>query len=80
MYKRILVPMEDEGQQQPALDHAHRLARSAGAAVILAWLVPVAASQEHFFTQIQVEPGSSGARRKEQGEAFLESAARAFRD
>ena len=42
--------------------------------------MPVAASQEHFFTQIQVEPGSSGARRKEQGEAFLESAARAFRD
>ena len=90
MYRRILVPMENEEHQAPALDHALKLASSicagqdetAGrrATVILAWIVPVVASGEHFFRQMQVEPGSSGARRKAQGEAFLEKAASAFRD
>ena len=79
MYSRILVPMENEDHQEPALEHALRLAQHAGATVLLAWLVPVAASAEHFFIQIQVEPGSSGARRKEQGEAFLAQASQAFR-
>lgn len=90
MYRRILVPMENGEHQAPALDHALNLASSicagqgepAGkrATVILAWIVPVVASEEYFFKQMQVEPGSSGARRKAQGEAFLEKAASAFRD
>ncbi|HSR31661.1 MAG TPA: universal stress protein [Anaerolineae bacterium] len=74
MYTRILVPMEDEQQQEPALAHARTLAQHTGATVILAWLVPVVASGERFFTQIQIEPGSSGARRKERGEAYLSQA------
>jgi nucleotide-binding universal stress UspA family protein len=78
VYKRILVPMENEDQQQHALDHARLLAQQTGGAVILAWLVPVAASEERFFTQVQVEPGSSGARRMEKGEAFLATAVKAF--
>ena len=77
MYHRILVPMEDE-QQEPAATHARALAASSGATVILAWLVPVLDSGERFFSQIQVEPGSSGARRKEQGEAYLARARQAF--
>lgn len=48
--------------------------------VILAWIVPVVASEEHFFKQVQVEPGSSGARRVAQGDAFLEGASSALRD
>ena len=80
MYRRILVPMENEEQQEPALTHARLLARHTGATVILAWLVPVLASGEQFFSQIQVEPGSSGARRKEQGEAFLAQLVQAFRE
>lgn len=80
MYRRILVPMENEQQQEPALTHARLLARHTGATVILAWLVPVVASGEQFFTQVQVEPGSSGARRMEQGEAFLTQAVQAFRE
>lgn len=79
MYRRILVPMENEEQQEASLGHARNLAQHTGAVVILAWLVPVVASSEHFFTQIQVEPGSSGARRKEQGEAFLAQATEDFR-
>ena len=80
MYRRILVPMENEQQQEPALTHARLLARHSGATVILAWLVPVVASGEQFFTQVQVEPGSSGARRMEQGEDYLSQAMQAFRE
>jgi nucleotide-binding universal stress UspA family protein len=90
VYRRILVPLENEDHQEPALAHALKLASSicagpsdpggAWAKVILAWIVPVVASEEHFFKQMQVEPGSSGARRKAQGEAFLEKASSALRD
>lgn len=78
MYKRILVPMESKDQQESALSHARMLAQHTGATIILAWMVPVIASEEHFFTQVQVEPGSSGARRKEQGEIYLAQAVTAF--
>jgi nucleotide-binding universal stress UspA family protein len=71
--------MENEGHQEPALAHARALAQNIGATVILAWLVPVVASGEQFFTQIQVEPGSSGARRRDQGEAYLAAAAKSFK-
>ena len=74
MYRRILVPLENRAQQQLALDHAQALAQSTGGSVLLAWMVPVVASEERFFSEIQVEPGSSGARRKAQGEAFLAQA------
>lgn len=80
MYKRILVPMEDELQQEPALSHATTLAQNTGGTVILAWLVPVVASGERFFTQIQIEPGSSGARRKERGEAHLSQAVKQLQE
>ncbi len=72
--------MENEQQQEPALTHARLLARDTGATVVLAWLVPVVASGEQFFTQVQIEPGSSGARRMERGEAFLTQAVQAFRE
>jgi nucleotide-binding universal stress UspA family protein len=78
VYKRILVPMEHEKHQDPALTHARMLAQYTGAAVLLAWLVPVVASGETFFTQIQVEPGSSGARRKEKGEVYLAQSTESF--
>jgi nucleotide-binding universal stress UspA family protein len=79
MYNRILVPMEHEQHQEPALVYAQTLAQRTGATVVLAWLVPVVASEEHFFRQVQVEPGSSGARRRAEGEAFLEEATRRLR-
>ncbi len=71
MYQRILVPMENDQHQEPALAHARTLAQQTGATVVLVWLVPVIASGEHFFNQIQIEPGSSGARRKARGEEYL---------
>jgi nucleotide-binding universal stress UspA family protein len=90
VYRRILVPLENEQHQEPALAHALKLASSlcaraegpedTRATVILAWIVPVVASEEHFFKQMQVEPGSSGARRKAQGEAFLERASITLRE
>jgi nucleotide-binding universal stress UspA family protein len=78
VYTRILVPMEDEEHQEPALAYARTLAQQSGAAVVLMWLVPVVASGETFFTQIQVEPGSSGARRKARGEEYLAQATKPF--
>jgi nucleotide-binding universal stress UspA family protein len=72
--------MENEEQQEPAIAHARVLARHTGATVVLAWLVPVVASEEHFFSQVQVEPGSSGAARKDRGEAFLARALTAFQE
>jgi nucleotide-binding universal stress UspA family protein len=78
VYTRILVPMENERHQEPALAHACALAQRTGAAVVLVWLVPVVASGESFFTQIQVEPGSSGARRKERGQEYLAQATQPF--
>lgn len=78
MYSRILVPMENREHQEPALAQARALAQHTGATVILAWLVPVLASSEQFFSQIQVEPGSSGARRKQDGEAYLVEATESF--
>jgi nucleotide-binding universal stress UspA family protein len=78
VYKRILVPMENEQHQERALAHARALAQQTGAAVVLVWLVPVVASGEHFFTQIQVEPGSSGAQRKARGQEYLAQASQPF--
>jgi nucleotide-binding universal stress UspA family protein len=82
--------MENEEHQEPALAHALKLASSICAApgeaegrratVILAWLVPVVATDEHFFKQMQVEVGSSGARSKARGEAFLARASRVLRE
>jgi nucleotide-binding universal stress UspA family protein len=90
VHRRILVPVEDEQHQEPALAHALKMALSicadsdgpgeTRATVILAWIVPVVATEEYFLKQIQVEVGSSGARRKAQGEAFLERASSAMRD
>ncbi len=60
--------------------HARELAQHTGATVTLAWLVPVLASEERFFSQIQVEPGSSGAERKERGEAYLAQAVTTFHE
>lgn len=90
MYRRILVPIENEEHQEPALAHALKLASSICAApsepegtranVILAWIVPVVATEEYFLKQVQVEPGSSGARRVAQGKEFLERASSALRD
>jgi nucleotide-binding universal stress UspA family protein len=79
VYKRILVPMENKDHQAPALAHVGLLARDVGATVVLAWLIPVVASDEYFMKRIQIEPGSSGARRKEEGEQFLGQAAEALR-
>jgi nucleotide-binding universal stress UspA family protein len=78
VYKRILVPMENEENQELALVHACALAQATSASVVLVWLVPVVASGEHFFDQFQVEPGSSGAKRTDRGQEYLAEAIRPF--
>lgn len=71
MFRRILVPMDSYDCGEPALALSRKLARHEGSTVILLWLVPVISSGEVFFDQMQVEPGSSGARRQAEGERYL---------
>jgi nucleotide-binding universal stress UspA family protein len=71
--------MESEEQQESALTYARTLAQQTGAAALLIWLVPVVSSEESFFKQIQVEPGSSGERRKARGQEYLAQASKPFR-
>lgn len=71
MYKRILVPLEREGGQEAHLWHATRLAASMEAELHLLHVIPVVSSDEYFFQQIQVEPGSRGARRKAEAEEYF---------
>lgn len=71
MYQRILVPLEREGGQEAHLWHATRLAAALHAELHLVHIIPILASEEPFFQQIQVEFGSRGARRKEEAEAYF---------
>ncbi len=71
MYQRILVPLDVEGGPDAHLRHVEALASRIGAEVVLLRVVPVVASDEYFFQAVQVEEGSSGARRREEAEAYL---------
>jgi len=72
MYRRILVPLEAEGGPEAHLNQAAALADSVGAEIVLLRVIPVVSSDEYFFQAIQVETGSSGARRREAAEEYLD--------
>jgi nucleotide-binding universal stress UspA family protein len=71
MYRRILVPVEREGSREAHLWHAAQLSASLQAELHLLHVIPVVSSDEYFFQQIQVEPGSRGARRKAEAEDYF---------
>lgn len=71
MYGRILVPLEREGGQEAHLWHAVQLASALNAELHLIHVIPIVASDEYFFQQIQVEEGSRGARRKAEAEQYF---------
>ncbi len=71
MYQRILVPLEVEGGPDAHLRHVERLAARIGAEVVLLRVIPVVSADEHFFQAVQVEEGSSGARRRKAAEEYL---------
>jgi nucleotide-binding universal stress UspA family protein len=62
MYARILVPIDAGGAHQAVVAHAAMLAKAHGADVLGLRVIPVVASDDAFFSQIQVEEGSRGAK------------------
>ncbi|MGD8998381.1 MAG: universal stress protein [Anaerolineae bacterium] len=71
MYQRILVPLEREGGPEAHLRHAAELAAEEDAELALLRVVTVVAADEYVLKHIQVEAGSSGARRKSEAEAYV---------
>ncbi len=70
MYHKILVPLDTE-HHLANLDHARLLAARVEAELILLRVITIAASEETFFKQIQVEVGSAAARAKAEAEAQI---------
>jgi len=73
MYRRILVPLEQQGGAETHVWHAASLASELGAEIILLRVVTVIPSDDYFLQRIQVEKGSSGAQRKTEAEYYLNS-------
>jgi nucleotide-binding universal stress UspA family protein len=71
MYQRILVPLEREGGPEAHLRHAAGLAAEQDAELTLLRVVTVVAADEYVMQRIQVEAGSSGAKRKKEAEAYV---------
>jgi nucleotide-binding universal stress UspA family protein len=71
MYQRILVPLEREGGPEAHVRHAAELAAEEDAELALLRVVTVVEADEYVMKRIQVEAGSSGARRKREAEAYV---------
>ena len=71
MYRRILVPLEREGGAEAHLYDAAALASEMKAELILLRMVTVIPDDEYVIRHIQVEAGSSGAKRKEEAEEYV---------
>ena len=71
MYRRILVPLEREGGAQAHLRGAAALASEMKAELVLLRTVTVIPDDEYVIRHIQVEAGSSGAKRKGEAEEYV---------
>jgi nucleotide-binding universal stress UspA family protein len=71
MYAQILVPLEGEGGSEGHLKHAADLAMHIGAEITLLRVITVVPAEEGFAKHVQVEAGSSGARKKAQAEEYV---------
>lgn len=78
MYKKILVPLEGTENDKIILEHIRHLAKHVGAAVVLMQLHRVIKDDDPFMKSIQIEPGSSGYRKKEKVEPYLAELERSF--
>jgi len=65
MYTRILLPIDAAGALEPVVRHAISLAKVDGAEILALRGIPIIATGEAFFEQIQVEAGSRGAKLRE---------------
>jgi len=71
VYQRILVPLESEGGAEAHLWHAATLAAEEGAELALLRVITVVPSGEYVLKRIQIEEGSSGAKRKGAAEDYV---------
>ena len=71
MYQRVLVPLEGSDGPEAHLRHAAQLAKEEGGQLTLLRVVTVVPANEYVFKRIQVEEGSSGARRKQESETYV---------
>lgn len=69
MYHRILLPFDVGGVPDGVAQHVVSLAAAHGAVVLGLRVIPVVTSGEAFFDKIQVEPGSRGARLRDEAQA-----------
>lgn len=72
MYRRILIALRGNGADRALLDHVRRLAAQTGAHVTLLRVIGIADDGGGGLgRQFQLEPGSSGWRRRNEAEAYL---------
>ena len=72
VYRKILIALEGKERDQVLLDHIRRLAVQTGAQVTLLRVIGIADDGGGGLgRQFQLEPGSSGWRRKNKAEAYL---------
>ena len=71
MYHRILIPLERKGGAEGHMRHAVALASRVGAEITLLRVITVVPSEDPFFERVQVEVGSSGAKRKAEAEEYV---------
>jgi len=78
MYKKILVPLEGNENDNVILEHVRHLAMNVGAAVVLIMLHRVIKDNDPFIKGIQIEPGSLGYRKREKAEPYLADLEQSF--
>jgi nucleotide-binding universal stress UspA family protein len=72
MYQKILIALQGQEADEPVLAHVQALAAQTRAEVTLLWVITVAEDGGGGLgRQFQLEPGSSGWRRKNQAQAHL---------
>ena len=80
MYQRILIALSGNKEDQALLDHVRRLATQTGAQVTLLRVICIADDGGGGLgKQFQLEPGSSGWRRKNEAETYLSQLERQLR-
>jgi nucleotide-binding universal stress UspA family protein len=71
MYRRILVPLERKGGPEGYVKHAAALASRVGAEINLLRVITVVPAEPGFAKYVQIEAGSSGAKRKAEAEEYV---------
>lgn len=80
MYQKILLPLDSGEVPDSLARHALSLAAAHGAVVSGLRIIPVVTSGEAFFDNIQTEPGSRGAKLRDEAQAAFAQLERLGKD